>query len=356
MSKITYLFGAGASWESIPVVGELERAFQIVKEWNEEIHKSIPQKTSYSDGEKKTIRSCKTFDALLQTICFNTPIYKTIDTFAKKLTITDDIHDLHNVKAALSLFFTLWQESSIRDIEFELLKKNGRKFKEIDTRYFGLLTNYLQRDNGKIILDPNVNFISWNYDTQLERSLAFILDKSVNDIPNLFNIHPFNQQETPQIIHLNGVAGYYKTESNNANLFREKNPLGNRPPKEVLKDLVDFIGSVEKMSINVDEYFTFAWESDKINRAVTEAEKILSETDTLVIIGYSFPNFNNEIDKKLLAIFLEQSNRKNNLKVYYQDPRANKTLLSKRFGIDESIIEIDSTNMDQFILPLERIS
>lgn len=354
-NKITYLLGAGASWESIPVVGELEKAFDTIRRWNNEIRQSIPNRQTYSVDEKSLIEASDKFEKQMRIICENTPLYKTIDTYAKKLTINNSNAKLHQLKSALSLFFTVWQGSLIKDVKLDHTI-DQRKFKEIDPRYLGLLTNYLKKDNvGQVKLDQNVHFISWNYDTQIERALAIILDESLDNIFSLFRVFPLNNI-SPQIIHLNGIAGYYNTENKKSiSMFREESPIGNRLPVDVLKDLLYVTTSVERMSVFVDEHFTFAWEEEKINKALIEAEKVLSETETLVIIGYSFPNFNNDIDKKLFNSFINKGSQERDLKIYYQDPNANKAILSKRFGIQEEIIEIDKENKSQFILPLERI-
>ncbi len=356
--NITYLFGAGASYNSIPIVGEMEKAFKAVLNWNDKI---VLLNTNLEKNFDELGVAKKVFESILRTAEYNTSHYGTIDTYAKKLFINGDDGDLENLKAALILFFALWQESKLQGVDLTPVREKEKgEFKDIDGRYLGLLTNYLKRENEGGEIYDNVKFLSWNYDTQLERGLAFIFDKEVTDIISKYKIYPFRDDAEPSIVHLNGVAGLYKSSStgpwesgsNLVTLFREKNPIGSEDPTVVLRKLLFFINSVINKSVNVGECFTFAWERDKSNKAIEHAKKILNNTDALVIIGYSFPNFNNEIDQELFSAL---KNNGHDYKIYYQDPNANKTLIAKRFGIEESRIEIDNVNLNQFLLPLERI-
>ena len=76
---------------------------------------------------------------------------------------------------------------------------------------------------------------------------------------------------------------------------------------------------------------------------------IFEQTEVLIIIGYSFPTFNDEVDKKLMNA-LKQSKKLR--MIYYQDPKASEELLYTRFGIVKEKIKIVK-DVTQFILPLD---
>jgi hypothetical protein len=342
--NITYLLGAGASYHAIPIVGELEKTLEEVKFWASEAIKNpghFSINTTHINGQKK-------FNSVMETAKFNANLYGTIDTFAKKLTISGSSFDLSMLKAALSIFFTVWQESSIKNLTLTRIREE--KFSDLDSRYLGLLTNCLSYSNGNVKLYDNVKFITWNYDTQLERALATILDKDLNNVLENYNIYPY-QTEKPSIVHLNGIAGLYKKDDNPITMFHEKNPLGSENRYKLLNNLFPYMESIERRSIQIDPYFSFAWEENPISKkAIEHAMAILNSTDILIVVGYSFPTFNNEIDQTL---FKSLKNSGKNFKIFYQDKNANKNLISQRFDIPEDRIEADKENLRQFMLPLD---
>jgi hypothetical protein len=57
------------------------------------------------------------------------------------------------------------------------------------------------------------------------------------------------------------------------------------------------------------------------------AKKILNNTSNLVIVGYSFPYYNYEIDKELLRWLPKNS------KIYYQDYNADLNIFQEKFQI-----------------------
>ena len=344
--KVTYLLGAGASYKSIPIIGELNNAFYELKN----IYNSIINEDRFPEYQKDR----KLFDSHMETGGYNSKIYGTIDTFAKKLALTNN-EDLIKMKGALSLFFTVWQEINKTEVSQRKAFNNKTNklenipFMDIDDRYFGLLTNYLEKKGDKIELNSNVNFITWNYDAQLELTTSFILEKPIGNILEEFKVYPF-VKENPRIVHLNGMAGIYRDPKENKmkHLYRNKFEK-NRNTELLLKEKLFFMSATEESTSENSDYFTYAWEKDQTSiGAIENAQRILKDTEILVIIGYSFPTFNDEIDKSLLNVLKINKLKK----IYYQDPNASVELLNSRFGIEpNNIIVVKDTN--QFILPLD---
>jgi hypothetical protein len=89
------------------------------------------------------------------------------------------------------------------------------------------------------------------------------------------------------------------------------------------------------MSNPIDDYFdfeqhesllSFAWgNTDNTEKELftsnrlKKAQNIAQETDILVIIGYSFPYFNREVDKEIFKSILQRNSLQ---KIYCQDPSA----------------------------------
>ena len=151
-------------------------------------------------------------------------------------------------------------------------------------------------------------------------------------------------------MHLNGLAGIYRDPKENKmkHLYRDNFEKA-RNTEKLLKEKLFFMSATEDSTTENSDYFSYAWENDQTSiGAIENAQRILKETEVLVIIGYSFPTFNDAIDKSLFNVL--KSNKLN--KVYYQDPNSSVELLNSRFGINPKNIIIVK-NVNQFVLPLD---
>lgn len=335
--KVTYYLGAGASYNAIPIVGQLEKAFKDLEKQASELS---------GDFEKlELIIAFKLFQAHMQTGAKASESFGTIDTYAKHLWLTSP-SDLKALKTSLSFFFTVWQEIDKRFFNHGDIRNDP--FKNIDPRYLGLFANYLEKKDGNIMLNEDVKFITWNYDSQIERALS--LFTGTNDTQHTFRkfkVYPFDYTNpNPNVVHLNGVAGLYSSGTNETNTFFDLVEGDKRISSVFNKSL----HTINSRNISNKKYFTFAWEDDDFSLgAINHAEQILKNTEILVIIGYSFPTFNDQVDKQLMKVLKESEKFK---MIYFQDPNATKEFLNTRFGIPHNKITI-VTKTDQFILPLD---
>lgn len=102
-------------------------------------------------------------------------------------------------------------------------------------------------------------------------------------------------------------------------------------------------------------YLNFAWELDQNDislKSIKRAKDIIERTDYLVVIGYSFPNFNRLIDREILK------NSKSLRKIYYQAPSNVVESLSQRIKgvLPTGLQPLDATpitDLDQFFIPYE---
>ena len=97
---------------------------------------------------------------------------------------------------------------------------------------------------------------------------------------------------------------------------------------------------------NLSFAFDDSYPSDTLFR---RSQKIISETNALVIIGYTFPFFNREIDRKILRTIIPD------IKIYIQDLYPERIKQSLRAVLpsikEENIILLKE--VDQFYLPPE---
>lgn len=347
-NNITYLLGAGASCHSIP----------IMEDFNDVLYKFFRRVDEISETNISFEVGEFTFNLLSSSSEIRK--FNTVDTYAKKLFLQENIDKLNTLKTTISLFLAIWQQMVDKDQIFQESvagingdeKDEKDKYDYIDYRYISLLSSFLQREKGKIVLNDNINFISWNYDVQLEMALQQFTDiKYIHDVIDAFNIYPPVDKSKNtghyKIVHLNGIAGLYETTGGSGG--REIKTLFNRTESKALKDIINeasfIFKSFRQRSIAIERTFSFAWEENEISKkAIEEACRIMAETNVLVIIGYSFPAFNKDIDKRIFKHFYGE-------KVFYQDPNANSELLFNRFDIMDKKISVDK-NAKQFTLPL----
>lgn len=326
--NITYYLGAGASAEALPLVNNIKVDDKVIY--------GIP--ASFRELAKKLILQSDVLeenynirDSIVDQLKFfaeKAELFGTIDTYAKYLFLKDK-SVLKKLKDTLIFFF--------------LYKQCLKKF--YDKRALIFLTTILQYET---IFPSNVKILSWNYDYQIEMAaLNFVTPDFVRNSGTYKRKRPLVEHfpangimVNPEfdLIHLNGCAGYYQLENFSEHVYDNK-----------ITDINSLFNFLKKT--NMEEFLNFAWEGNDIsNKAIAEAEMIAARTDILVVIGYTFPVFNREIDKGIFA----KLNANSNLKIYFQDPNKDGKFLKSQFGLNidaEKIISIKSVG--NYYIPLE---
>lgn len=303
MSRIVYLFGAGASFgkRAEDDKDEILEGLPIVSEFPVQIDKLI-NIINIKEEEDDTQAKPWEFDELkaelswLRESCEN---HQTVDTFAKKLRVSEGgiTKEYLRFKAAISAFLTLVQ-----------------LFNKPDSRYDAFFANIL--GNSYFKLPNDVSILSWNYDCQFEIAhAAYSKRKSLNAIWDDLNISgkttkSSNDNNIPfSITKLNGTALMYEENHFNSKFF---DAFFNRQGmSEISYISTAYINSLT--SENVKNALSFAWEGSE-NEFENKFLLKVFDTEILVIIGYSFPYFNREVDRKIIR------NMTNLKKVYIQDP------------------------------------
>ncbi len=305
MSRVVYLLGAGASYgkrdlkepvnsinrimEGLPIVNEISNEIDVVINELENLN-SVSTKVYNWQGEERG------FSFMLNVIIDGLKWLKneasnhaTIDTFAKKLYLIDDRISYGKLKFFLSAFFLI--EQSIH---------------RIDKRYDTFFANIL---DSNLNIPDDIFIMTWNYDNQLDIAYRDYCNKP---LPIYNPIEPLND-EYAKVFKINGSANYYNINQVDASIHIQ----------ESLMSLLDKICSqvcianenIKKWSSGVVDLL-FAWEKE----CFEEKSKILfnniSDTEILIIIGYTFPFFNRETDRKIFE------NMPNLKQIYIQDPLA----------------------------------
>jgi len=338
--KITYLLGAGASWFSCPILKEQgEKMIELAKSYFKNpdlIFDKIPSDLTENQsliwdigyfGEK----SLK---------------FGTIDTYAKKLNLNNSHSELTRLKLAVSVFFTIWQLTDDKTFK----RRNDTVLDEIDRRYISLMASIIQtKSQNSNKIKENIRFVTWNYDLQLEFAFKSFCHDTLtweNISQDLkFRIND-NKTSSLEICHLNGYHGFYKTSNKEHHILDRSN---SRNINDIIDDISFVAESQSRGTLDITNHINYAWEENDLAIASREeAKRIFSATDILIIIGYSFPNFNKGIDK---ALFKQLKGRKT--KVYFQDPNASVVFLYQLVDPNDCEIICENDKLDNFILPYE---
>lgn len=334
MSKITYYLGAGASYNALPVVDQFKvRVKELIDFINDSfIHEiDLIGEKQVIDGLKINIKDAfvdfiKDLNWLLEV----SNKHASVDTYAKILYLKRDFKKLDKFKNILSAYLVIEETK-----------------KPADYRYDNFLASII---NGGIDNFPkDIKILSWNYDTQFEKAYTLFTENNKYSFSNLqlgiSKKHELIDLKEYHFIHkLNGSTAiieddkfkYYISDANATFLFQSF--------LEILKNYI-LVGYAD----NCESGMSFAWEEDKSNRSQTVIERAClatADTEILVVIGYSFPFFNREIDRKLIT------NMNSLTKVYFQAPDAK--VISERFSAINSHTKREtSTDVWQFFFPPE---
>jgi hypothetical protein len=349
MTNVTYLIGAGASagkrdregtiLEGLPCVNEISKSLRsIVKlidqtpipveiEWKESAI-GLNNKEDWESAREKLLKSFKY-------LYFQCEQHATIDTYAKKLVLKKRKEELKYIEKLLTLFFIYIQMQN-----------------QIDSRYDTFLAN---------ILDPNLHFpshirvLSWNYDSQFE--LAYSGYDEINDL--IIGHKNSICDKDYEIIKINGTATFAEQKriielrkDIKQKLQKIKNDIDGSPyMREQETWLLEFVYLFQLYVLKDNStHLSFAFDdnyaSEKITRCI---DNIIKRTDVLVIIGYTFPFFNRQIDRQILQCI------KPNTKIYIQDlnpERIKQSLMAVLPDFPEEQIFLRK-DVDQFFLPPE---
>lgn len=351
MEKIVYLLGAGASrgtrdskdlsldYELLTKDGNVKDGFTCSNILSGlPVVNEIPGRLSLMLRclalSKKKLQDMHVEDEYLNSLIedimwlrYNTERHASIDTFAKKLYLIDNKDDYFRLKRALVVYLTYEQ------------------YNKPDGRYDSFFASILGKN--KDDLPQNISILSWNYDCQIEIaygeylrsdnivSTAYYLNE-VSKYAGLLDEDPYSKKDGFKIIKLNGTS-----------LIGNGNYLDKNKHDDSVQSLIDLYKEITTGNIRL----SFAWERmDK--RFQTLISESVSDADVLVIIGYSFPFFNREVDR---FIFKSMPNLK---KIYIQDPNAEKIKIGLKSVLQEGTyafqhIEMLEPDVKQFFLPPE---
>jgi hypothetical protein len=164
MAKVVYLLGAGASYNSVPIINKSEGRRNF-GEYFHRVLSDLDKRLSVESFEYIKSPHKEIIRELMVKYSDVSEEYTTPDTFAKSLTFKyPKNHSVHkDFKIVLSIFFMYWN--------FVRNKVYNSDFTFIEKRYISWLAYLLDNSRGITKINPNVLILSWNYDNEIEKTI-----------------------------------------------------------------------------------------------------------------------------------------------------------------------------------------
>jgi hypothetical protein len=347
--KILYYLGAGASAKALPLARSIwddedlgvtpaspklrGLAFDL-KDYHGDVRLlSIPaHDTGYSELEDFIADLGKRCNDLAE----QAEKFGDVDTYAKYLHLINPAgSEFKLLKQTLSQYFAIKQ--TVLDAR--------------DPRYLPWLVGIMNRRT----FPENVKVLSWNYDFQVELAALHFDSQGGEDVehkpsgfthsPSLFSYYPnldptFNDFEHLSLIHLNGIAGFGTVNGQQAgSVFQQRN-------SRAKGTTLSFVSKRE-----LHNHLHFAWESSGYHgQLMDNVNRLVNGTTIMVVIGYSFPFFNRDVDKKVFEQLIQAGTLK---KIYYQDPSLDGKQLREQFAFGDKVVIKHIRQVDNFHIPFE---
>lgn len=333
MAEVAYLLGAGASAECIPVVNGMADKIKKVKV---DLAPILAKISNSTQGDARMtfnnyIQQVNSDLDKLHRICEE---YFSIDTYAKKLFITNR-EEFQKLKVLLCYYFALLQ----------IIERKDKRYDNL----FASIINEKQR------LPQKIKIFSWNYDCQLELSYSqFSYNATLNNAREELHI------QTPRDISssTNSVRGFHIVKLNGSASFKDDVGFNYLIDTNVetknqrLENLITNYCTIINSGNPIETDLKFAWENQDYEDMFRKLQLPLSKIKVVVIVGYSFPFFNREVDEEFFV-------KLNGLqKIYIQDvnPKAIHETMSEFLGPAfqmGSKAVIYKENLSQFVFPRE---
>lgn len=315
MSKVTYLWGAGASYglrrpqDHYQSEDYILRGVPIISEFSEAINDLIKKVTDRINKPKGYDRSdymqLSNYLKALRDICID---YPTVDTYARLLAVTGLQRDYapiikyEDLKLALSLFLTMVQ----------LEKKR-------DPRYDGFISSIIS-DQGEL---PPMTILSWNYDLQFEQAFAgysMVYGKGkyiprqwryLNTLNKSFRT-PYDVTTPFSIVKLNGTATFSTGKEQDLDGYQTEELADCFFGRGNKDDCVEY--AVEVLKSHYSNHLSYVWEQDNRDTLISYSKQRVKDTEEFIVVGYSFPYVNRIIDEEILNSMPSLK------KIWIQDP------------------------------------
>jgi hypothetical protein len=320
--NIVYIFGAGASASSqykinTPLRQEIFNGFPLANNFYkkiEELNTNFHDIINTENGINPIFIHEK-LDSIVEILKSKTSSFQSIDEGMKY----QFINKLNNGKKSEFDELKKTVSQTFNYIEFFFLME--------DNRYKQFLITIIDKNRE---IPNNINFLSWNYDNQLNIAFGKVLSDSNKRIPDS-KLYQINGRS----VFINSCYHYICENWINETKLQHNNEYINL-----------FWEEINNTNYNINHNLRFAWEDDnQIDLKKLSYDE--TKKNIFVYIGYSHPYVNHKTDLELIHHYAPH-------KIYIQDPNFNNNhakSLKERFNFSNEIEIIN--NCERFHIPNE---
>lgn len=342
--KVLYLFGAGASANALPMVKDIPARLEAHAQYLSS--PQIQQNLTAGFNTTPALPFRSVLDQYLgdiRKLKEMAKVHESIDTYAKKLYLKGPkyMEELFRLKVALSMF----------------LAYNQAKYADQERRYDGFFASVLSNSSGLLRIPDEILILNWNYDQMLGHAFKEYTQSGqfheCHTQLGVVPLHDVSPLEPYSVVHLNGLFAYQEVGKQ----FHPIVSTASSQDREITEDLLRYfyrahLKTDDPICRNPDAHLMqFAWETNAMRTsAFDQVLERLHDVTALVVIGYSFPFFNREFDRKILkwAAALQR--------IYVQAPPGaaediGRTI--KSMGVGRGVGIEYYTNTEKFLLPRE---
>ena len=289
---------------------------------------------------------------------------------------TCDVEKAYHYSLSPNIPFEVYPDDHLNDVDPKVMELCNT----LDKRYDPWIGNLI---GANYKLNENVNILSWNYDTQIEMSYSDFIRKddsrTVYDYLKTYHgdTNLYSRDDSYPYVKLNGSIMLSRAKGPNgitkhySNLYLDRldQNKGFHNYDKLLELITNFGNIIKQKGNEIHEPFlNFAWEGLEAykgdnqenilaKRQIKNAIDLMVDTDVVVVLGYSFPNYNLDIDRLLF----ESIKDKANLKIYIQDTKeAYEGIKFRIKGLTSGKLQDDQftsyTDLSQFLIPYELYS
>lgn len=295
MGKTVYLLGAGARYgkrnednsikEGLPVVVEIKRELEEFKAWVcnlKDFGKPIiilEKERPFKEVQKYIVNAIDKFIDGLD----DEERHPTIDSLAK------DLYDNYDATEAITNIRcgNLYGYLKFLMASFFLYEQHVHPH---DTRYDRFLDSVLTVEGN---IPNNMYFLTWNYDMQME--ISYYL-KTGKRLPVCIPVEKDGYTTDAKVFKINGSANYFNVNHMDCLVVKDEKELIERIFHQYA---ITYSDKGRIFSSGTTDLY-FAWEKEIFDQKSEYLKSNIKDADTLVVIGYSFPDVNATIDKEIL--------------------------------------------------------
>ena len=213
-----------------------------------------------------------------------------------------------------------------------------------DMRYDAFLANIL---TDKCQIPDDITILTWNYDSQFEIALRTYLPQLSNLLISPICLSTYESSDLHvryKIFKINGSATFSDEKPISRFCTADEQKLSER---SIRREILWYYGNG-----NLQSNLSFAWDKSFTDYFYHTIAKEVEDAITLVVIGYTFPYFNRETDRKLLS-------RMGNLRnIIIQDPNAEALIQNVQavfpdYNTFKGISIQPEKHVESFIIPRE---